>query len=244
MTRPPPPGDGFLTHATSDAFSKVMVEAGRAFDVHHWSNVGRVLTEDATHYGYVQSGRCDVHSHSGTFSLTEGMYFALPGRGEIRGEGTGVMITQHDASGLFQIGGPIEDRGRLQYIDGCSDTLLIAPAVLGDPCLNLLVIPPHTHQTAHTHPSFRAGMIARGTGLCRLRDRDVPLAAGDLFVIEADVLHSFHTHEESLTVIAFHPDSDYGPHRDNHPMVNRTMVEGVSASRLSLAERRIEEAPR
>jgi quercetin dioxygenase-like cupin family protein len=244
MTRPTPQGDGFLTHGTSAAFSKPLTEAGVAFDVQLWTSTGRSLTSDATHYGFVQSGTCELQGPAGTFPLSQGMYFALPGRGEIRGKGTGLLISQHGPTGLFQIGGPIESRGRLQYIDGCSDTLLIAPAVLGEPCLNLLVIPPGTCQTAHTHPSFRAGMIARGRGLCRLRDRDVPLAAGDLFVIEADVLHSFHTQDDSLTVIAFHPDSDYGPHRDNHPMVNRTMVDGVSASQLSLAERRLEGAPR
>ena len=33
-------------------------------------------------------------------------------------------------------------------------------------------------------------------------------------------------------MIAFHPDSDFGPAPEDHPMINRTMVDGVSASRL------------
>ena len=62
-----------------------------------------------------------------------------------------------------------------------------------------------------------------------------------MFVIEPHGLHSFRNVDQSLTVIAFHPDSDFGPRHDDHPMVNRTIVDGVSASQLSLAERRVDE---
>eukprot|EP00548_Thalassiothrix_antarctica_P011082 CAMPEP_0194153598 /NCGR_PEP_ID=MMETSP0152-20130528/56993_1 /TAXON_ID=1049557 /ORGANISM="Thalassiothrix antarctica, Strain L6-D1" /LENGTH=43 /DNA_ID= /DNA_START= /DNA_END= /DNA_ORIENTATION= len=33
-----------------------------------------------------------------------------------------------------------------------------------------------------------------------------------------------------MDVIAAHPDSDYGPTNTDHPMVNRTIVNGISAS--------------
>lgn len=62
------------------------------------------------------------------------------------------------------VGGPIEDRGRLRYIDGCTDTLLIPPWRRGEACLNLLHLPPGIEQTMHTHPSDRAGMTVRGAG--------------------------------------------------------------------------------
>ena len=32
-----------------------------------------------------------------------------------------------------------------------------------------------------------------------------------------------------MDVVAYHPDSDTGPTHDDHPMLNRTIVEGVSA---------------
>lgn len=35
-----------------------------------------------------------------------------------------------------------------------------------------------------------------------------------------------------MDVIAYHPDSDFGPQDEDHPMVNRTIVDGVSASKL------------
>ena len=45
--------------------------------------------------------------------------------------------------------------------------------------------------------------------------------------------HAFETPEGSeLDVVAFHPDSDFGPAPKDHPMVNRTIVDGVSASQL------------
>ena len=133
----------------------------------------------------------------------------------------------------------MEARGRLQYIDGCSDTLLISPVLRGEACLNLLYLPPDTRQTAHTHPSFRAGIVVAGSGVCRTENARVELRRGDIFAIEPDGLHGFHTAGESLTVIAFHPDSDFGPWHDDHPMVNRTIVDGRSAARLSPEERRV-----
>jgi len=50
--------------------------------------------------------------------------------------------------------------------------------------------------------------------------------------IPAGCLHSFFTTDSSLDVIAWHPDSDFGPTHDDHPMVNLTLVDGISASLL------------
>ena len=63
--------------------------------------------------------------------------------------------------------------------------------------------------------------------------REVPLLPGTAFVIPAGAVHSFNTAgDETLDVFAFHPDSDFGPTGTNHPMVNRTIVGGVAASRI------------
>jgi len=35
-----------------------------------------------------------------------------------------------------------------------------------------------------------------------------------------------------MRVIAYHPDSNFGATDIDHPMINRTMVNGVSASEL------------
>jgi mannose-6-phosphate isomerase-like protein (cupin superfamily) len=134
--------------------------------------------------------------------------------------------------GFFQIGGPVEAWGRLNYIDGCTDSLLVPPIMMGDPCLNLLCFPPGTNQTQHTHPSVRLGMVVSGTGKCITPDGVTPLFPGQVFMIPAHALHSFATQDQPMRVIAYHPDSDFGATHENHPMINRTIVNGVSAALL------------
>jgi ABC-type amino acid transport substrate-binding protein len=41
--------------------------------------------------------------------------------------------------------------------------------------------------------------------------------------------YAFALPEKHMDIVAFHPDSDFGPEHDDHPMINRTIVEGVSA---------------
>jgi hypothetical protein len=172
-----------------------------------------------THFGFVQSGVAGVAE----MRLAAGMYFAVPGALRLRG-GSGLVVTRVGYRGFFHVGGPVEETGRLRYVDGCTDSLLIPPVLLGDPCLNLLHIPPGTRQSAHTHPSIRVGLIVSGSGTCVTPDCHYPLRAGLAFVIAANALHSFHTDREDLRVIAYHPDSDFGPTHECHPMVNRTIL--------------------
>ena len=197
-----------------------------------WSNSNLSLS-GGTHFGFVVSGEVELTCSAGKFRLRQGMYFAVPDECQVHGEGNGMVVTRLGFRGLFQVGGPVEQTGRLRYIDGCSDTLLISPVVLGDACLNLLHIPPHTDQTRHTHPSLRAGVIFKGSGTCDTPTVSHSLDPGTLFVIPADQQHSFHTTDSDLLVIAYHPDSDFGPQHDDHPMVNRTIVDGVAANKIA-----------
>lgn len=160
------------------------------------------------------------------------MYFAVPGAGSISGLGAGVVITRVGARGLFMLGGPVEPAGRLRYIDGCTDSLLVPPVMRGDACLNALFFPPGIDQTEHTHPTSRVGLVASGRGECVTPERVVALEPGLAFVIPAGARHRFRTADGSMVVIAYHPDSDTGPTHESHPMINRTMVDGVSAARL------------
>lgn len=198
-----------------------------------WSEGQFRLSASATHFGFVQSGTLTIECAAGRYEIFPGMYFCIPGEAILLGAGQGIVSSLLQYRGFFQIGGPIEATGRLKYIDGCSDSLLISPVVLGDPCLNLLHIPAATHQTRHTHPTMRSGIIISGSGVCSTPAADFPLAAGTAFVIPAEAVHSFHTSvEEELCVIAWHPDSDTGPSHHDHPMVNRTIVNGVPASQI------------
>ena len=169
-----------------------------------------------------------------THELPGRSYFAINGRQYHRAVvegGPGLIIEYPGHYALTMVGGPLEARGRLRYIDGCSDSLIIAPPVIGEPCLNHLHIPEGINQTQHTHPSDRIGIILSGSGECRTPDGSFRLEGGMGWRIPAGGIHSFHTGPgESLDVFAWHPDSDVGPSHDAHPMLTRTIVEGTPAS--------------
>lgn len=192
-----------------------------------WNGASLTLEQGATHYGMVTSGRAFLRSQGENTPVRAGMFFVVPDYAEIiaNGESRGLVISRLDYRGLWQIGGTLEAKGRLRYIDGCSDTLLVCPPLLGEPCLNHLHIPPHTQQSAHTHPSTRLGVILRGRGECHTPNGIFPLEPGLAWHIPTGLLHSFHTQDESLDVIAWHPDSDFGPTHENHPMINRTFLQ-------------------
>jgi len=212
--------------------------------LYRWGYTGETLTvrEEGTHFGFVVDGPTHVTTnHAGfdqVFTLTKGMYFCIPASVSVRG-GCGIVISSLNYHGMFMIGGPIEEKGRLLYMDGCSDSLLVPPTIKGDPCLNHLHFPPHISQTRHTHPSIRIGVVTSGKGLCIIpenenedgtgSDIEISLTPGQIFVIPTDGQHSFFTDDSTLDIIAYHPDSDTGPTHDDHPMINRTFVEGVSA---------------
>jgi len=208
----------------------------------------------AATFGYVYSGKAHFSREIGgstlTMTLVGGMYFSCPGKFRINGGSGFIATVKKNALDCrikcsFTMGGPIEKNengehvGNLAYIDGCSDSILIHPTLYGYPCLNHLHFPKNVQQTRHTHPSGRAGMVFQGEGTCVIVSHKtnetirVPLRPGMVFVIPKDAEHAFETNgSQTLDVVAFHPDSDCGPTNTNHPMVNRTIVGGVSASIL------------
>ncbi|HLV80808.1 MAG TPA: cupin domain-containing protein [Chthonomonadaceae bacterium] len=213
---PLPIETGLLADLSGDRFPTL---------VFGWSGAALELPDGATHYGMVTEGEALLEDATGAFPLRAGMFFVLPASGTVDGrQGKGLVISRLDYAGLRQIGGPLEAEGRLRYIDGCTDTLLVCPPRLGEPCLNHLHIPPHTRQTAHTHPSERIGVILRGSGECRTPSGVYRLQPGMGWRIPTGSLHSFFTAEDCLDVTAWHPDSDFGPTDENHPMRNRTII--------------------
>ena len=226
-----------------DAASFDFSEVDSFFSLGYWSHASPLSVSssddnnDETYYGFVQQGTGALELHEMRFDLREGMYFCVPGSFSLSGSCRGILMSNANDRGVFQVGGPVETTGRLQYIDGCSDSLLISPPQVGLPCVNLLKIPPQTLQRFHTHPSFRFGIIIDGQGVCDSDNGSRNLTPGTVFYIPPDGSHRFRTTEKSLTVIAFHPDSDFGPDDRNHPMVNKTIVDGVSAAQLTMAER-------
>ena len=193
--------------------------------VYGWSHATLALSEGATHFGIVTEGEIVLKERSGEYRLKAGMFFVCPSDGVIEGEfGRGLVLSRLAYRGLRQLGGPLEAEGRLQYIDGCTDTLLVCPPRLGEPCLNHLHIPPYTNQSPHTHPSERIGVILAGCGECRTPEGVFTLRPGTGWWIPTGCLHSFYTQKEALDVVAWHPDSDFGPTDANHPMRNKTIL--------------------
>lgn len=187
-----------------------------------------VIPSDGACYGYVQCGRAHVSDPQVDWFLKRGQWFVAAQGARIdfdtTAEETRVVVAQRlGFRACSMAGGPVESRGRLRYIDRCSDTLLAAPSRSGDPCLNLLHFPPGISQTFHVHPSVRAGAVSRGRGYCETPHGRTPLVAGLFFSIPANGVHRFVTESDAMDVIAYHPDSDWGPTDEVHPMLNRTL---------------------
>lgn len=181
-------------------------------------------------YGY-SFGNSKIKIGSKTHKLDAGQYFSF----FIKEEGFKAE-TDDKLMLVVRLGykpqnttGWVEEQGRLVYIDGCSDSLLIYPPRQGDPSLNLLYFPPGIEQTAHTHPSIRLGCVIEGHGHADVwkdgKKESIPLQKGKMFCLEESELHRFRTAEgQPMTVIAWHPDGDWGPTDHNHTMLNRTYV--------------------
>ena len=212
-----------------------------------------------TVYGFVVTGAATVDLDGMRAVLKAGDYFVCPDKLEVQPhpDSLVVVIRRFGFRGMIQLG-RIEQRGRLSYIDGCSDTLLVMPPRLGDPCFNHLHFPPTIVQTQHTHPSIRLGMVIGGAGTAFGPGWEKPLLPGAVFLLEEQELHSFRTDKPTrkrtpeeveafmianpeydveyisserlpmtpvgMDVIAFHPDSDWGPTDQAHPMRNRTYL--------------------
>jgi hypothetical protein len=181
----------------------------------------------STLYGYVIDGELTLPNEK---VLSKGDYFSYwtlePSKFEYTAKV--VIFTRVGFKGQNVIGFPIENSGRLSYIDGCSDTLLIYPPRSGDPSLSVLFFPEHTDQSQHTHPSIRLGYVVSGFGSAILLENkeeyNVPLERGMLFCLQEQEKHKFKTGGNPMVIIAFHPDGDWGPTDHNHTMLNRTYL--------------------
>ncbi len=199
-----------------------------------WQGNSIEFPAGGTTFGYIYQGTSLLFRQTDgeSYPVHSGMYFCLPGGGKLEGDSSGIAIAFLNYQGIFSLGGPIEPTGRLAYINGGTNSLLIAPVRGGDPCLNVLYFPSGIDQTLHSHPSYRIGMVVMGRGKLDNLQTVLALEPGTIFQIPADSLHKFQTIESNLIVVVFHPDSDTGLAHWDNPMLKRTIVNGVSASEL------------
>lgn len=179
-----------------------------------------VTLNNCTAFGVVLSGHAIVNGRI----AYQDEYFCVTNIVDIISNGDTALFIRKNWNGKNIYAGGINDEGDVKYIDGCTDSLLVCPPRLGDPCLNALYFPANTIQTFHTHPSQRLGAVLKGSGFACFDDREEELKEGDVFFIETNELHRFRTEKEKMIVIAYHPDSDWGPTDEIHPMINRTII--------------------
>lgn len=188
---------------------------------------GEVFLQPAwsTSYGIVLKNSAELHNNK---TVAELEYFcitnAAPTEHKITSNGTTAVFTRLGFIGQNLVGGPIEKTGRLSYIDGCSDSLLVYPPRQGDPSLNLLSFPDNIDQTFHLHPSIRLGVVVQGQGYSSLKGSDVELSLGSVFCLEPQEIHRFRTQGSEMSIVVYHPDGNWGPTDHDHTMINRTYI--------------------
>jgi mannose-6-phosphate isomerase-like protein (cupin superfamily) len=188
-----------------------------------------ILDAEASHYIVVCDGEFQVSQSNCVYRLHAGFFGSFPGFASIEGSGRALILSNIGYRSPTLAGGPIEDHGRLRYVDGCTASLLLPPPVRGEPCLNFMHLPRHISQTMHTHPSLRAGVILSGNGQCETLTGILKFHQGTTFFIPPNIPHSFQSESEPLRIAIFHPDSDSGPTHTDHTMLNRTFIQGESA---------------
>jgi quercetin dioxygenase-like cupin family protein len=127
-----------------------------------------------------------------------------------------------------KIAGTVESTGRLSYVDGCSDSMLVYPPRKGDPTFNHLHFPEGIEQSWHTHPTIRIGVVTSGAVRAEYKEGHrtmrIGMKAGDVFLLEEHEIHRFVTDMNEANIVIYHPDSDWGPEDHNHTMLNRTYL--------------------
>lgn len=184
-------------------------------------NVKVSVLPHSTIYGVVFSGKIHINEK---YVLEKDEYFSFATK-DIKSliiNGSASIITRVGFTGQNVVGGPIEESGRLSYIDNCSDTLLVYPPRYGDPSISLLSFPPNITQRFHTHPSIRMGVIIRGEGYAETANEKIDLVPGVCFCVKEREIHRFVTQNSGLDAVSFHPDGDWGPTDHNHTLLNRT----------------------
>jgi len=90
--------------------------------------------------------------------------------------------------------------------------------------VNSLWFPEATEQTEHLHPTVRLAYVVSGEGVCVTPWGDQVMRAGLAFRLDPMALHFFRTAGSSLCVVTYHPDSDWGPTDEIHPVMNQTLT--------------------
>lgn len=117
----------------------------------------------------------------------------------------------------------------LPYINGCSTKQIFPPERLGDPTMQMLMIPPHTSEQAHhIHSTVRVVYVLQGSGRSIVGTRhhfeSTELKPGMTIILNKMCPHHFETESQALVVLPIHIFSSVGKGEFNHPMHNGTYL--------------------
>nr|WP_240902695.1 AraC family ligand binding domain-containing protein [Caulobacter sp. SLTY] len=93
-------------------------------------------------------------------------------------------------------------------------------------------MPAGLQQLEHWHPTARFGLVLSGNGRFKIRDEFVEFGPGSVLILDPGDVHSFHTENSGAVFVAFHPDSTIGPTHQIQNMLDRTVSDTISGSRL------------
>jgi mannose-6-phosphate isomerase-like protein (cupin superfamily) len=186
------------------------------------------LTESGSVFGFVAEGVVAINEKR-TIEALDYFCSEVNRFSSFEAKGTAFVVVAVGYKGYPFLQGKVAlNKGFLNYIDGCTDSLLVPPVRKGQhPCLNMLYFPIEINQSWHTHSSFRAGLVVRGQGIACYEQEgqqlEKPLLEGDVFYLAPNELHRFRTEDKSMVICAFHPDSpQWGPEDECHPMITMT----------------------
>ena len=136
------------------------------YSMYFSENIEKQGMDFATTYGYVLSGMASIYANQQNWWLVNKNYFAFHGTWTIENASDDFEMWTVTKIGYkcMPMLGQTENNGRLSYIDGCSDSVLVSMPRMGDPVLNYLHFPTGIYQTQHTHPSIRMGVVIDGEG--------------------------------------------------------------------------------
>ncbi|MCB0421112.1 MAG: cupin domain-containing protein [Bdellovibrionales bacterium] len=118
----------------------------------------------------------------------------------------------------------------LPYINGCSTRQIFAPPRLGDPTLQLLMIPAGSSEQAHhIHSTVRVVYVLQGRGMSIVGMPgtldETELTPGMVCILDPMCPHHFTTpFNEDLVVVPLHIFSSVPSLETNHPMYNGTFI--------------------
>lgn len=207
-----------------DDLAKSPLELDRgALVVRAWSKSAKQLGAGLVHFGVVQTGRATLKRNRQELLIPSEHYFRTSGPSNISG-GLGLLISMATAQERSLKIGEIPQRGYLEYKPGGRMAAICPPDVRGDPNLNMLEMDPTIRdQDDHFHPSVRVNIVITGSVTCFTHNAPPrELFPGDVIVLHPKQHHRFVAGDQGMRFVAFHPDSNYGPTRDDNPMLNNT----------------------